>query len=466
MQARLWIRYLCGQGSAIREVAESRSALWTGIGLVLLTSIARNYDQTFIGEKIFLWLFGSLLFSMVSGTWLYIIVYGWFVRRGAADADGNKPAFWSGWRGFMGLFWMTAPIAWLYAIPVERFYDSIIAAKLNLCLLAIVSFWRVALMARVFQVMAKAPFMMILVWVLLAAAVEVCVVVFFGGSFAKRIMAGMGGMRNSPEEEILYSAMSAVFTVAFWAVPVALVTALLWRPFGRLTPLPGLQSRPIAWGSLTMLVLFWVVVAIVPQRELVNSVAVERMVASGQARAALDYLGRHERTDFAPARTLPPKAHESELFEQLPACFDEVQSADPTWVRRHLVGRLDEMMVHYGPRWKRKTRLASLPPEEQIQHIVDGVKWLGPDAEGLLKLVNGLERIPEGQAWLATNKTFLQALQQTVNDPDGQKSSNAKPEPEQLSNWLSLSNRLRDLLPGDWPNPIASPPQTPKPVQP
>ncbi len=466
MQASLWLRYLLGQGRAIREVAESRSALWTGIGLVLLTAIARNYDQTFIGEKPFLWLFGPLLFSVVSGTWLYIVVYGWFVRRGTADADGHKPAFWSGWRCFMGLFWMTAPVAWLYAIPVERFYDSIAAAKLNLCLLAIVSFWRVALMARVFQVMAGAPFVMGLVWVLLASAVEVCVVVLFGGSFAKRIMAGMGGMRNSPEEEILYKAMSTVFTVAFWAVPVALVTALLWRPFGRLTPLPGLQPRPIAWGSLTTLALFWVVVAIMPQRELVNSVAVERLIASGQARAALDYLGKRDRTDFAPARILPPRPYERELFEQLPACFDVLQSADPIWVRRHLLRRLDEMMVHYGPRWNPRTRLESLPPEEQIQHIVDGVEWHGPDAEGLLKLVNGVERIPEGQAWLATNKTFLQALQQTVNDPDVRKSSKAKSETEQMADWLSLSNRLRDLLPGDWLKPIASPPETPPLVQP
>src|SRR5688572_24512649 len=117
----LWFRYLMGEGRAIRELAENRKTIWTGVGLVLLTSIARNYDQTFIGEKPLLWLFGSLLFSLVSGTWLYLILYGGFVRRAAADADGNKPEFWSRWFSFMGLFWMTAPVAWMYAIPVERF---------------------------------------------------------------------------------------------------------------------------------------------------------------------------------------------------------------------------------------------------------------------------------------------------------------------------------------------------------
>src|SRR5436190_2016610 len=29
--------------------------------------------------------------------------------------------FWRSYRGFLALYWATAPLAWLYAIPVERF---------------------------------------------------------------------------------------------------------------------------------------------------------------------------------------------------------------------------------------------------------------------------------------------------------------------------------------------------------
>src|SRR5690606_29398394 len=134
MNPIVWAGYLLGRGTAIRELAENRATIWVGIILVLLTSIIRNYDQTFILEKPFFWLFGALLFSLVSGTWLYLIVYTGFVRSAAADADGVKPEFWGRWRTFMGLFWMTAPVAWLYAIPVERFFDSLTAAKANLLL--------------------------------------------------------------------------------------------------------------------------------------------------------------------------------------------------------------------------------------------------------------------------------------------------------------------------------------------
>src|SRR5207245_4538618 len=95
------------------------------------------------------------------------------------------------WATFMAAFWMTAPIAWLYAIPVERFLDSYHAAQANIALLSIVSLWRVLLMSRVLAVLFEIHFLRALGWVLFAAPLEVIVVVFFGaffsGSFSKHI---------------------------------------------------------------------------------------------------------------------------------------------------------------------------------------------------------------------------------------------------------------------------------------
>ncbi len=123
------LSFLIGREDAIRKVASSSSAIWTGIALTLLTAFARNYDQTYIPEKPFLWFFGPLLFSLVSGTWLYLICYTICVRR---NFPADPPIDDNSWRGFMGAFWMTAPIAWLYAIPVERFLDSIGTAYANI----------------------------------------------------------------------------------------------------------------------------------------------------------------------------------------------------------------------------------------------------------------------------------------------------------------------------------------------
>lgn len=42
------IRFLLGHGPSIDALARSRSAVWTGLVLVLLTAIARQYDQTLV----------------------------------------------------------------------------------------------------------------------------------------------------------------------------------------------------------------------------------------------------------------------------------------------------------------------------------------------------------------------------------------------------------------------------------
>jgi hypothetical protein len=86
-------------------VACSLSAIWTGIALTLLTAFARNYDQTFIAEKPFHWFFGPLLFSLVSGSWIYVIWYQFCARK---HFSADTHAADSSWRGFMGTFWMTA----------------------------------------------------------------------------------------------------------------------------------------------------------------------------------------------------------------------------------------------------------------------------------------------------------------------------------------------------------------------
>jgi hypothetical protein len=439
----LW--YLFGQRRAILELATWRQGIWAGLILVVLTGVARNYDQEFILENPLKWLLGSLLFSIVSGSWLYVVLYGWFARREMKYAEAGKPDFWSGWRLFMGLFWLTAPVAWLFAIPVERFFDSLTAAKLNLALLAVVSLWRVLLMARVMQVVTAVSFWLALVWVLLASAVEVCVVFFFGGGFAKAIMSAMGGLRNSPEEDLLFSAMSTVFGVAFWTCPVALIVALLWRARQPLSRFAEPQPAPLPRGSLALLAVFWAAVAILPQRELAHSSEVEHLIAEGKPRAALDYLAAHQPSDFAPARALPPKPYEYEFFEELPACIGAVQPADPPWVRAHLLRRLDLMVSHYGPRWMRRNPQALYPREQQIKHVEDGIQWLGPDAAGLIQLFDGLDKIPEGRAWLRTNEVFLEGVRSAAREMPQSYRRGAKSEADQKSGWLTLSNRLAQL---------------------
>ena len=117
MTAKDLLYYQFGNAEAIRRVAGNRYLVAVGAALVLITSVPRNYDQTYIGEVPW-WPVIPLLFSFVSGSFLF-----WVLNRGfIKDAEG-EPARSKYWM-FLGLFWMTAPVAWLYGIPVERFMDG------------------------------------------------------------------------------------------------------------------------------------------------------------------------------------------------------------------------------------------------------------------------------------------------------------------------------------------------------
>lgn len=442
MQPGIWIKYLFGQAEAIQRVAASRAALWTGIALVLLTSVARNYDQTLIAEKPFLWFFGSLVFSFFSATWLYVATYKTFARRTGETMGDLKPSGQSGWPSFLGLFWMTAPVAWLYAIPVERFFGTLTAARANLLLLAIVSLWRVLLMARVLQVTTRASFGMTLSWVLFAAAVETLVIVFFGGAFAQAIVRGMGGMRNSPEEELVMRTMSTAFLGALIIAPVALVVSLAWRPKGLLQPLPMPVAEKVCWAGLLAVAAIWIALAVVPQRELANNVAVERLLAEGRTRAALDFVAARQPDDFAPARPLPPKMFERSALTELPAWFGELRASDPPWVRAQAIQKFQQMLSHLGPRWRPAITDSSQPRAQQIKTALEGFQRYGPDAQGLKQLVDGLERIPEGRAWLATNGFFLETIWQAALFAPLRRGAETRPQGEQLAGWLVLSNQL------------------------
>ena len=444
MRASDCLRYLFGHRQAIEAVAKSRAALAAGIILVLLTSIARNYDQTWLPENPFLWIFGSLLFSWVSGSVLYAVAWRGMVRRSASPKLPETSSI-DGWVCFMGLFWLTAPIAWLYAIPVERFLDDVAAAKANVALLATVSLWRVLLMARVLHVLSRAPFLLVLLWVLMVAAAEALVVFFFGGGFAKAIMAGMGGMRNSPAEEILIGAMGTAFSGAFFTFPIALLCVLVWPRRYELQPLPALTHAPLPWKLLLVAAIFWIAVAILPQRELAHTVAYQRLIEAGQYRQALDYLSARGPGDFASARPLPPAPYERDSFGQLFQLIAVANERDASWTHQHLVHRLGEMasqMVDF--RWRRRAS-QNLTQQQKIENLKMNVRSLDLTAQSFLDLLDGLNRFPEGRAWLAGNTDFLVALSRVAKEPPEPRRTRRPEDTPADSTWTNVILRLTAL---------------------
>jgi hypothetical protein len=410
----LWtlVGYLFGNSKAIHRAASSRASLWTGIVLTLLTGIARNYDQRFVLESWFS-LIGPLTFSLFSGSFLYaILIRGFACRSMPAEAAAE-----SRWGTFMALFWLTAPVAWLYAIPVERFLSSYSAAQANIALLSIVSAWRVWLLSRVLSVLLGIRFMRALGWVLVGAALEVIVVVFLGALFgpglSQRILAGMSGMRNAPEENLLSSVLGFVWT---WSWVVLIVTCLMLlatRYRGEVKPLPVLASGKVPWMSLAILTVFWIAVSIVPQQEQMRFTTHAALVNKAAYKEALDYLEQHQPSDFPPGQRLEPNPYEYRVWEGLPPTIALLTPETAPWIRQVYLGHLSAVLTHYFPRYDSATNVAAM--------------------------MLALERLPEGREWLETNQVALarQGLRRGHwNDPTDVVESTAK------TNILEVLSRM------------------------
>jgi hypothetical protein len=379
-------RYCFGSASAIREVAADGGALWTGIFLVILTGIARNYDQNYVLETP-MWLIGPLVFSFFSGSFVYWLVIRCFGKRHfRARPEGQ-------WRSFMALFWMTAPIAWLYAIPVERIFDSYRAAEANLTLLAIVSLWRVLLMSRVVSVLLNVQFMGALGWVLVAACLEVIVVVFvgqiFSPAFGRRVMAGMSGMRNAPEENLLISAMNNVWAWSWVVLFLGMVFLGLFRYRGAAQPLPKPAPGKIPWIGLAALTAVWITIAIPAQLEQQKFVTHVQFVQSEKYSEALAYLSRFQKSDFPVGRRLEPNPYEYHVWQALPPTIALLTTNTPVWIRDIYLSHATIVLSHHFVGYRSLTNVALM--------------------------FSAIEGLPEGRDWLRTNQVALG--QQRLRNP-------------------------------------------------
>jgi len=366
--------YLFGHAGAIRRIASSPISVPVGILFVFSAGVARNYDQTWFGDSLW-WLFGPLVFSLFSGAWLYLFVAPLWNGRKAEDQSSTQEEYWRrpvwkaipfpAWRHlipFYGLFWMTAPIAWLYAIPVERWFDPVTAARWNVGFLTVVSVWRILLMSRVVAVTADILFVRALGRVLLPATIEVMVLGFFT-SLGPRLMAGMAGLRNSPAEDVLLNALSMSVTLAFFASIAALLIGFLYRKTPSRTaawdPEASPGSRQFPYILLLLVAGFCWWMSIQPQREQRLTREAKQLVMKKDWPGLVAFLSAHSKEEFAPAVPLPPTAWEMWHVDALPLVLAQLTPQTPVWVRELYVGYTDAVLEQpQGRHWLEKPDLA------------------------------------------------------------------------------------------------------------
>jgi hypothetical protein len=312
MRVSTLIQFLFGSRRGIVDVANCRHAVWLGMLLVISAGFAREYDgEDLLHEPwyVLLPLGASLLTSF-----LLFVLLQTVLSTGDQD-QGASFSFLSKYRAFLGLYWMTAPLAWLYAVPVERFLDAADAVRVNLWLLGIVSLWRVALMTRVVSLIytrsAAAAFFVVMLF-----ADSVAMIVFWLTPLP--ILSVMGGIRLTESEQVI---QSTGFLVRFlgtatwpaWLIGTSIATRRSrcdgagWHDVHRSKEEP---PRAVTWGLWVLSgfsILIWMAILPFTQGEQINRRRVEIDLRSGRIEQAIDYMSQRDRDEFPPHWSPPPQ---------------------------------------------------------------------------------------------------------------------------------------------------------------
>ncbi len=391
MSLLTWLKFLRGDSRAIREIANCPQAVWLGLLFVLSAGIPREYDgEDLLREPYYLLV--PLVASLATSFALY-----WVARILAGyvpAANGTSPA---GYRGFLACYWMTAPMAWIYALPVERWNAESGAAFFNMWLLLIVATWRVVLMIQVVRTLFG-----------VSTRLAVCAVLTFAFSvFAMLtwnikmpVFYVMGGVRMSPTESNLFGALLLSRLASLVGLPVVLSWfgwALVSRMKGSRessedliseacepgaspnTPATGQRhvdadfSVPrvswTLWAGAAALYLVGVPMLAAAQPEQQLRTRVEDLFRAGDLQAAVAVMSQHPQSDFPPHWQPPPRPA---FGETKPATWKiykvAVDEQAPQWVldatRERLVSSLGES------EWGARRYLHELgDPEEVIQFL-------------------------------------------------------------------------------------------------
>jgi len=365
-------RFLLGNRDAILSLAACRQTLWLGLIFVFSAALAREYDgEDLLHEP---W---HLLLPLVASAGTSFILFG-LISLVAWCRHAGFNGFWSRYRMFLGLYWMTAPLAWLYAIPVERFLSAGDATTTNLNLLAVVSLWRVLLMTRVVSVLLSSPYWQVFCLVMLFADTVALALV---SQIDVQVFAIMGGVRLTEAEAALAGAKILVSLFGTLSWPIWLIASLAlaskrWAPWGwsRDSTASSPEFPTSVWSVATLAVLLGLAPLPWTQAEQQRRGVAERAFRAGRYDHMLATMSAYRRDEFPPHWDPPPRIASRERRR----IVDVVKAFSPDtapWVRTLYCNKLSDGL---GRR--------SYPME---------TLWTETNAKELLELLNELPEAPE-----------------------------------------------------------------------
>ena len=216
-------RFLIGDRAAILSLGADRSTPLVGAVLVLSAGLARSYHTADLLDQPW-----RLLtpFAVSSAIAVVLLLTTYIGPRASPFDKSQQEASSLPQRllSLVGLIWMTAPLAWLYGIPYERFTDPLSAAEAKVWTLALVAAWRVLLMTRILSVATGRNVVATFFQVMLLADG----MVFMGLSVAKLpLIQFMAEIRLTDAEAYLAGIVFLTLVAVVYSFPVWLIGAVV-----------------------------------------------------------------------------------------------------------------------------------------------------------------------------------------------------------------------------------------------
>jgi len=343
MRVATLFRYLIGDRRAILAIAGDDRFLVIGLMFVVSAGFAREYDGTDLLSNPIV-VFRPLVASFLAAGFFQFVMRaaGVFgkpqpsVQQSplvAPAAPRTRPAAVVGFGSTLALFWMTAPLAWIYAIPIERFTDPLGATQANLTALGIVATWRVLLMARALSVLTGYGFFASLTLVL-AFAEAVVLSIGVPAGLLHAVGRGMAGIRFQSGSDRLVARLVTITLMSGCATAPVLLILGIWvvvrgprgeraRPIAKVADGGGLWV--LAWASI----LVWVFVLPSFQAEQRLRVRTESL-HHHDVKAALELMSQHTPDDYPPHWEPPP--HWDPLDPWVERAIESIEIARENWV--------------------------------------------------------------------------------------------------------------------------------------
>ncbi len=419
--------FYLGNADAIRQLAADPWTLAIGALLVLSAGLARHYDSHDLRQQ---WwrLLVPFAASTLAATGLFLVLLP--ITRGGS-------ATFSMGLGLLGLFWLTAPLAWLYGLPFERLWPPQQAARNRRWALAIVAAGRVTLMTRCVGVLLGydgwSSLLIVAGFAVPAALLAMSLASLLmhrseqrqlhraemeGVAAARIVINGMAMIPdNIPEDGKLIvpfpdrpnleppsdpSAGCAlgclaliVFVLSAVALPAWIGLPQRWppEPMGAAAGTPS----PAVWEAATLAVLFWVPWLLLCQpAQWRRTWFIQRLCFAPLEETIRDLAARHP-GDF-PQRWDPAAVLAREEFagRMLEAARLAADLPAESWVRRCFLNRLGPMV----PLWLHPLKLWLEQREQMQDDQLRNLAWL----QELLR------KLPEGPELLQPHRDYLDQL--------------------------------------------------------